>query len=168
MKRPQPDEFGLFYEKYIASVDDDVIAELEKQLTEFPDFLKMLPAKCHDFSYAPGKWTLKELLGHVIDTERIMAYRMLCFARNDSNALPGFEENEYVENAHFANMDFGIMADEFAAVRKSNMFLFKALNDEELDRSGLANGGLISVRALLFIIAGHLNHHKRIINERYL
>ena len=168
MKRPQADEYGLFYKGYIDCVGDDVLSELVDQLVSFPEFLRSVPIRKVDYAYAEGKWTLKELLGHIIDTERIMSYRLLRFARNDSTALPGFEENSYVQNAHFGEQDFNTMIDEFASVRKANLYLFKSLKEEELQRMGRASDAPLSVRALLFIIAGHLKHHRKIIEERYL
>src|SRR5687767_2495900 len=102
MYRPQPHEFAPFYAGYIQAANDDVISELELQATGFSDLIRGLPPEKGDFAYATGKWTIKELIGHVIDTERIMAYRATCFARNDQNPLPGFDERNYVDNAHFA------------------------------------------------------------------
>lgn len=168
MKRPQPEEYNSFYQNYIDTVGDDVVSELANQLTSVPEFLGLVPTEKTDYAYAPGKWTLKEVLGHIIDTERIMSYRLLRFSRNDSTPLAGFEENNYVKNAHFANEDFNTMIEEFKAVRKANLFLFRSLTEEELQRKGEANNSLLSVRALLFIMAGHVKHHQKVIEERYL
>ncbi|MES2874899.1 MAG: DinB family protein [Bacteroidota bacterium] len=168
MKRPQADEFASFYQTYIDTVSDNVIAELEHQISSFPAFLKGISNDKATFAYAEGKWTLKELLGHVNDTERIMAYRALRIARNDKTPLPGFEENTYVSNAHFADRTIESLADEFATLRRANMFLIKSFTEEEVDRTGISNNLPISVRALIYILAGHLNHHRRIIEERYL
>jgi hypothetical protein len=168
MSRPQPEEFGVFYQRYIDTVDTDVLRELETQCNSFEEFLYSIPAEKENYAYAPGKWTIKELVGHVIDTERIMTYRLTCFARNDSTELPGFEENSYVANAHFNDRRLDSFAKEFKSLRSANLFLFRSLNGEELDRKGIANGNPVSVRALLFVIAGHLKHHQKIIRERYL
>lgn len=168
MYRPQPDEFPPFYAGYIQAVNDDVITELEQQAIEIPDFIKAIPLEKGEFAYADGKWIVKELLGHVIDTERIMIYRATCFARNDKNLLPGFEENDYVDNAHFSNRSLESFADEFSLLRRANLYFIKSLSNDELKRFGTANGGLISVKALLFVIAGHVKHHKKILIERYL
>ncbi len=168
MKRPQPDEFIPFQQKYIDAAGENVFAELENQVTDFSAFLQAIPASKHNFAYAEGKWTIKELVGHVIDTERIMAYRMLRFARKDATPLAGFEEDEYVSNAHFSNQDFNLMVEEFALLRKANLFLFKSLTEEEINRRGVASGNVVSVRALLFILAGHVNHHRKVMVERYL
>lgn len=168
MNRPQPDEFALYYQTYIDTVSDDVLAELKLQSTAVPNFLRLIDKEKANYAYAPGKWTLKELIGHVIDTERIMAYRLLHIARKDQIPLSGFDENYYVTNSSYTNRDLDSLIDEFEQLRLANLFLYQSLTDEELDRSGIANGHNVSVRALLFIIAGHVTHHKRIVTERYM
>ena len=168
MYRPQADEFPVFYKGYVDTVKDDVLAELDHQIESFTTLLKGIPLEKSGFSYAEGKWTILELLGHILDTERIMAYRALRIARNDSTPLPGFDENNYVANAHFADRSLIRMAEEFEHLRKANLFLIKSFNETELARVGLSNDKPISVKALVFIIAGHLNHHIRILKERYL
>jgi len=168
MNRPTADEYPLYYKGYIDTVNDDVLTELQLQAESFAAFLRGIPEAKASFAYAEDKWTIKELVGHVIDTERIMAYRLLRISRNDTTPLAGFDENHYVTNAHFSDRSLSSLADEFASVRKSNMFLISTLNEEELSRVGVANEKPISARALLFILAGHLNHHRRILQERYL
>lgn len=168
MNRPKADEYPVYYKGYIDTVKDDVLAELEQQAESFSAFVKGIPEQRASFAYAEGKWTIKELLGHVIDTERIMAYRLLRISRNDTTPLAGFEENHYVANARFADRTLSSFADEFASVRSSNLFLVKSLNEEELSRVGVANEKPISARSLIFIMAGHVNHHLRILQERYL
>src|SRR6476620_6189783 len=132
MKRPKADEYAAFYGKYIDTVSDNVIAELEHQANSFTTFLKGLTQDKASYAYAEGKWTIKELVGHIIDTERIMAYRLLTIARNDQTPLPGFEEDDYVLNAHFADRTLDSLAEEFAIVRKANMYLVKSLNEDEI------------------------------------
>jgi DinB superfamily len=168
MKRPQAEEFPLFYKGYVDTVCDDVLTELEQQSHSFPDLLRDVSQAKASFAYASGKWTIQELAGHVIDTERIMAYRALRIARNDATPLPGFDENDYVANAHFADISLENLADEFAALRKANMYMIRSLNAIEIDRSGISNEKPISVRALIFIMAGHVNHHVAILKQRYL
>ena len=168
MYRPQADEYPVFYKGYIDTVKDDVLAELEHQIESFTTLLKGIPSEKGEFSYAETKWTIVELLGHILDTERIMAYRALRIARNDSTPLPGFEENDYVANAHFADRSLDSMREEFEHLRKANLFLIKSFNETEFSCVGISNDKPISVKALVFIIAGHLNHHIRILNERYL
>ena len=168
MYRPQADEYPVFYKGYVDTVKDDVLAELEHQIESFTTLLKGIPLEKSGFSYAEGKWTIVELLGHILDTERIMAYRALRIARNDSTPLPGFEENDYVANAHFADRSLDSMREEFEHLRKANLFLIKSFNETEFSRVGISNDKPISVKALVFIMAGHLNHHIRILKERYL
>lgn len=168
MNRPQADEYPVFYKGYIDTVNDDVLAELEHQIESFNALLKQIPVEKTTYAYAVGKWTIMDLLGHILDTERIMAYRALRIARNDATPLAGFEENDYVANAHFADRSLDSMAKEFEYLRKANLFLIKSMNETELARVGISNGKSISTKALVFIIVGHLNHHMRILRERYL
>ena len=166
--RPQADEFPIFYKGYIDTVGDDVLAELENQIELLPKFLSTISEEKALFAYAEGKWTIKEVLGHMLDTERIMSYRALRFARQDATALPGFDENDYVKHAHFDDRTLQSLVDEFIVLRKSTMYLLKSFNQEELNRSGISNDKPITVRALIFILAGHVNHHQHILKERYL
>lgn len=167
MNQPQTHEYPEWGQNYISQVDGDVVAILTKQATDFPNFVKNLVEK-GDYAYAPGKWTIKELVGHIIDTERIMVYRIVSFARGETASLPGFEEDDYVANARFKDQNLFNMAEEFALLRKSNLYLINSFNEEELNRMGLANGKEMSVRAIIYVLAGHIIHHTRIIKERYL
>lgn len=167
-QRPQADEFPVYYKGYIDTVADDVLLELENQIESLPKFLSAISEEKASFAYAEGKWTIKEVLGHMLDTERIMSYRALCFARRDETALPGFDENVYVKHAHFNDRTLQSLLDEFIVLRKSTMYLLKSFNEEELNRSGISNDKPITVRALIFILAGHVNHHQQILKERYL
>ncbi len=162
------DEYPAFYATYVDTVQGDVMALLKEQLQSFPAFIATITKKQGDYAYAPEKWTIKQVLGHVIDTERIMAYRALRFARNDTKALPGFEQDDYVAQGRFQERTLASLSEEFEDVRKATLSLFKHLNEAERSRKGLASDRLISVRAFHYIIAGHLNHHKNIIRERYL
>lgn len=168
MNRPQSDEFAPYYATYIDTVGDNVLSELEHQQHAFPEFLAGISAEKADFAYAPGKWTIKEMLGHIIDTERIMTYRAMRIARNDQTPLASFDEDTYVANAHFKDRTLESLAQEFATLRQANLFLYKSLNETELNHMGTASSKPVSVRALLFILAGHVNHHRRILEERYL
>jgi len=140
---------------------------LERQAYEFPDFINSLTDKA-DYAYEPGKWTIKQLIGHMIDTERILVYRLSCFARGEEAALPGFDEDSYVAHAHFQDRSLHSLSEEFTLVRKGNMYLFNSLQEDELGRTGIASGLQISVAAIRLVIAGHVIHHTRIIKERYL
>ncbi|WP_432713798.1 DinB family protein [Pedobacter sp.] len=167
MNRPQPSEYPQWGEQYISLVEEeDILTLLERQATEFPDFLNNFIEKA-DYAYAPGKWTIKELAGHLIDTERILCFRLLSFARGEQADLPGFEEDDYVKNANFQPRSLLSLGEEFSLLRRANLYLFKSLTEEALNRSGMASGRYITVRAILFIIAGHIIHHTRIIKERY-
>ncbi|WP_199137201.1 DinB family protein [Pedobacter sp. ASV12] len=167
MNRPQTQEYPEWYDKYISLVAGDVIEILEKQVTEFSDFINSLVGK-GDYAYAPGKWTIKELIGHIIDTERIMVFRLLCFARSEKASIPGFDEDEYVAAAHFNDRSLLSLSEEFLLLRKSNLYLIKSLNDEELAKSGTSNGNSMTVKAFVYVLAGHIMHHVNVIKERYL
>lgn len=167
MNRPQAHDYPAWGETYIKLVDGDVMEILERQATEFADFVNSLIEKA-DYAYAPGKWTIKQIIGHIIDAERVFTYRLTCFARGEQQPLPGFEENDYVTNAHFADRSLLSLSHEFALLRKANLYLFKSLTETELDRKGTASGKEITVKAILFVTAGHIIHHQQIIKERYL
>jgi len=162
------DEFPAEWSRYIDTVSGNCLERLREQLETFPDFLRRIPAGKSEYAYAEDKWTVKEVVGHVLDTERIMAYRALCFARNDTKELPGFDQDIYVENGYFNSFSLEHYAEEFILTRKSNLTLFESFQESALLRSGLAGGRLVSVRALMYMLAGHLNHHRLIIQERYL
>lgn len=167
MNRPQTHEYSVWADRYISLVEGDVMDLLERQAYEFPEFINSLIEKA-DYAYAPAKWTIKEVMGHVIDTERIMTYRLTCFARAEIQGLPNFEETEYVANAFFKDRSLLNLSEEFAMLRKANMYLFKSLNETELSRGGMASEKPLTVRALLYLIPGHVIHHTRVIKERYL
>lgn len=167
MNRPQIEDYPQWYKGYIDLVDGDVLEILTTQAEAFAQFVTSNADKA-DYAYAPSKWTIKEMFGHIIDTERIMVFRLTCFARGEKAAIPGFDEDQYVINAHFKDRSLESLCEEFVALRKSNLFLLNSLNEDELNRFGNANGNQISVRALVFILAGHVMHHKKVIVERYL
>lgn len=155
------------YADYPALVSGDVIELLQRQATEFPEFLNAITHKA-DYAYAPGKWTVKEMAGHIIDTERILIYRLTAIARGEKQAIPGFDEDAYVINARFKDRSLLSFSEEFSLMRKSNLYLFRSLTPEELERTGIASGKEISAGRLRLTIAGHLIHHISIIKERYL
>jgi len=166
MNRPQPNEYPAWGETYISKVNKDIFETLEEQVFSIPALFESNKEK-ENYAYAEGKWTLKEMLGHIIDTERVFAYRITCFARNEKQHLPGFEEDEYVANARFSERNYEDLIEEFAALRKANLYLFRTLNNDELNRFGVASSREISVKSILFIVAGHVNHHVSILKERY-
>lgn len=166
----QSNEYGEFYTNYISQVSDEYTLqeELEISLHRFIKFVQNIPMDKFDYRYAEGKWTIKDIILHLIDAERIFAYRALRFARNDKTDLPGFEENDYVDEANANSRTIMDLLTELSAVRHATLLLFKSFNDEKLFRIGTANNNQMSVRALGFVIIGHQNHHQRIFEERYL
>lgn len=167
MNQPQIQEYPEWAKTYISKVEGNVIEILAAQATDFPSFIRSISHKA-DYAYAPGKWTIKEMMGHMIDTERILVYRLTCFARGEVASLPGFEEDDYVDIAHFSDRSLESFCEEFELLRKANLFLIQSLNEEELGRIGTANSKQVSVRAMVFVIAGHVIHHTGVIKERYL
>jgi hypothetical protein len=164
----QPKEYPAFFQTYISTVSEDARKEFEQQKEAFFDFISNIPKEKENYAYAAEKWTVKEVIGHLLDTERIMAYRALRFARNDQHELAGFEENDYVANSNYALRSLESLAEEFVAIRTINLFLFGQFTEQEWSRMGQANKNAVSVRALLYILVGHINHHQKILQERYL
>jgi hypothetical protein len=167
--RPAPDEYVPYFGGYIGEVPPgDVLEILERQMVETQDLLRSLPASRAMHRYAPGKWSIKEVVGHLSDTERIFTYRALCFSRGERAPLPGFAEDEYVAAAGFDTRSLADLARELETVRAATLTLFRGLSDELLLRRGTANAKPYTVRAIAFIIAGHERHHVRVLRERYL
>ncbi len=167
--RPEAGEYLPYYEKYVTLVPQgNVIATLSDQLDATLELLRGVSESQADSRYAPGKWSVKEVVGHVVDTERIFAYRALRFARNDGTPLPGFEQDDYVRYAAFEQSKLSDLADEFEIVRRASLYLFRHLDGAAWRRRGVASGGEVSVRALAHIIAGHELHHVGILKTRYL
>ncbi len=169
MPRPDLARVPEFYHGYINQVkEDDLAAAFRNQSAEFDSFWKKIPAAKAGYRYAEGKWTIREVLQHIIDGERIFAYRALCIARRDATPLPGFDENSYAEYSKAENRDWNDLLGEWAAVRRSTEYLFNSFDEEQLETTGTASGKSNYVRAFGFIIIGHMNHHARIVAERYL
>lgn len=167
--KPATDEYAPFYAGYVNAVDtEDIVQYLEDQKTALVAFFHDIKWEQWDQAYAPGKWTLAELVVHVIDAERIFAYRALRIARGDKTPLPGFDENEYVPNSGATLRTPASIVDEWAAVREAGLQLFRNFTPEMWERRGTASDAEISVRALAWITAGHAAHHWRIVRERYL
>jgi uncharacterized damage-inducible protein DinB len=168
-KRPEPSEYAAYYGKYIALVPDgDLAVILNRQINATAELLSSLSEQQSNYAYAPGKWSIKEVLGHVMDTERIFAYRALRIARNDKTPLPGYEQDDYVATAKFNGRSLPGLLEEFAAVRKASIELFKHFSDEEWQRRGTANQNEITARSLGYIVAGHELHHMDVVRTRYL
>jgi len=167
--RPDEREYNPEFGKYVTLVPaGDVVAVLGSQIEETLELLRSVPEERGRFRYAPGKWSVKELVGHLIDSERIFSYRALTFARDDRTALPGYEQDDYIRGGSFDDVPLDRLAAEFASVRQATVFLFKHLDDEAWARRGLANDNEVTVRALAHIIAGHELHHRRVLRDKYL
>jgi hypothetical protein len=162
-------EYASFYATYIKAIENvELIEELEISLHDFIKFVQNIPMDKFDFRYAEGKWTIKDIIQHLIDAERVFSYRALRISRNDKTPLPGFEENDYVDNTNANGRSIQDLLTEFSAVRHSSLLLFKSFSDEQLTRIGIASGQDVSVRAIGFIIIGHQKHHQKVFAERYL
>jgi hypothetical protein len=169
LKKPETNESASYFKRYIDQVDGgDFLKTLEEALPKTVAFLNSLDAEKWNYRYADRKWSVKEVLLHVIDTERIMAYRALRIARNDKTPLTGFEQDDYIPFVDAENRSPTSLIEEYKAVRKASIEMFRYFNDEMLNRIGTASGNPFSVRALGFIIAGHEAHHLKIVKERYL
>ena len=167
--RPGTDEFAPYYGRYINLIGDtDILELLANQIHETLETFGALREDQANFRYAPGKWTIKEMVGHMVDTERIMAYRALRFARNDQTPLPGFEQDDYVKFGGFEHCRLADLLAEFKVIRDASLRMFNGLEAEAWTRSGVASGNKMSVRALAYIIAGHEQHHRNILREKYL
>lgn len=167
--RPEKNTYPPFYETYIRLIQtDDIINLLQIQGEGFSAFVKEIDSLKADHRYAEGKWSIREVVGHIIEVERIMAYRALAISRADVQALPGMDENSYIKESNYKNVSLFDLSEEFNHVRKGNIYLFKSFTEEMVNRKGVANGSEINVKALVYIIAGHLSHHVQILRDRYL
>ena len=163
------DEYAPHFSLYLSTLDHvNLIEELEISLHKFIRFVQEIPIDKHEYRYAEGKWTIKDIVLHLIDAERVFSYRALRYARNDKTELPGFDENAFATVANADNRTLMDLLTELSAVRHSTLLLFKSFDDLVMMRKGTASGNEMSVRALGFTIIGHQNHHQRIFEERYL
>src|SRR6202140_965690 len=166
--RPAPEEYAPFYETYISKIKgNDIVGILDAQRLQMAQLFAARSERDGNFRYAPDKWTVKEVLGHVSDTERIFAYRALRIARGDQTPLSGFEQDDYVRSGNFSERTLADLADEFGYVRSASVALFRSLKKDAWARRGVANEKEVTVRALAFIVAGHELHHRLILEERY-
>jgi uncharacterized damage-inducible protein DinB len=167
--RPGTGEYAPFHSGYVELVPDgDVLGLLERQGKETIALLRSLGEQKSGHRYAAGKWSVREVLGHVIDAERVFSYRALTFARGDDTALPGFNENEWAATSNADSRTLASLIDEFAALRAATIALFRSFGDSELERHGTASGQGMTVRGLLYVTTGHERHHVKILRERYL
>ncbi len=170
MEFPKQNEYADYYSSYINQIpdSDSIIKTLEDGREKIQPLIRSISEEKGSYSYAAGKWSIKEVLGHMADVERVMAYRAMCIARGEKKSLPGFEQDDYVASADFNSRPFSGLADELLYLRNGNIALFRSFNNVTLMRWGTANNYDITVRAFMFIIAGHELHHMRILRERYL
>ena len=167
--RPDLSRVGAWYHNYINLVPEDEITEAFKnESVSFVRFLETIPADKYDYRYAEGKWTIKEVLQHIIDSERVFAYRALRFARKDATALPGFDENQFAAAAKADTRSWDKLVEEFKVVRRSSELLFNSFDEEQLESNGISSNSPNYVLAVGFIIIGHAMHHQKIVREKYL
>ena len=167
--RPDKSEYDPYYDVYVSKVgQEDVLERLECQIQETVQLVQNVGGDQAGYRYAPDKWSIKQVIGHMADTERIFAYRALCFARRDETPLPGFEQDEYVERANFDDRPLEDIVEEFRCVRAATIALFAGVDDEILMRKGTASGCPFTVRTIPYILAGHELHHLGVLKERYL
>jgi hypothetical protein len=166
--RPEPREYAPYYDRYISLVrGSDILATLESQRRQMLLLLSCRDDSEGDFRYAPEKWSAKEVLGHVCDSERIFAYRALRISRGDRTPIEGFEQDDYVRNGSFQSRPWAELIEDYIAVRRATLTLFRNLDEHASLRQGIANKNEVSVRAIAYTIAGHELHHRRILEEKY-
>jgi len=165
---PQPSEYAAYYGRYVSLVQGhDILTTLDEQRRQTVLLLSCRTDAEGDFRYAPGKWSAKEVLGHVCDTERVFAYRALRIARADQTPMEGFEQDDYVRNGPFAHSPISDLVEDYIAVRRATISLLRSLDEPAWSRRGIANKNEVTVRALAYIIAGHELHHRRMLEEKY-
>lgn len=169
LPRPGADEYGEFYAGYVGNVPDgDVLDVLTRQGDEVRSLLSSLTDDQAAFRYQPGKWSIKEVAGHLADGERVFSYRALCVARDEKTPLPGYEQDDYVARARFDDIPLALLVEDLAVVRRATLSLFKMLSAEEAARIGTASGAPVSARAIAYMIAGHEKHHLDVLRDKYL
>lgn len=167
--RPQKQDYIAYFEHYINLVSErDIISALKNNLQSSLHFLKFIPSNKFDYQYAPHKWTIKEVLNHIIDTERVFSYRALCFSRGETQVLPGFDENVYAAHTDLSKVAFEDLVMEFDIVRQATILQFSHLSSDKLLLKGKSAAGENNVLSLGFMIAGHTQHHINVVKERYL
>ncbi len=162
-------DYNPYYKAYVEALGEvDLLKTLKKQIENYPQFLASIPEDKLNFSYAEGKWTVAEVLIHVLDSERVFQYRALRFARKDQTPLPGFDQDNYVPSSGANHRSIESIIEEYKAIRNSTIALYESFDEGILTRKGVASNSVMSVGALGFIICGHQRHHRNIIRERYL
>jgi hypothetical protein len=166
-RRPEETEYAPPYGRYIARVPETAILPvLESQIVELRALAEAAAEK-ETYRYAPGKWSVRELIGHLTDAERVFGFRAFCFSRGEEAALPGFEENQYVAASGYDAVDLASLVREWVLVREANLEFLRRLPEESWSRTGTASGWAISVRALVYALAGHVRHHREVLRQSY-
>ncbi len=169
MARPAATEYAPYFSKYVDLVKEDYVKDgMRNQTAVIESFIDLIPETKADYAYAPGKWTIRQLLQHLVDTERIFAYRALWIARRSCTPLPGFDENDYAKVADVTARSIRELIDELIVVRKSSQLMFGSFTADDLLQVGISNNNPLSVNAIGYVMLGHILHHKQVIEERYL
>ena len=169
MNRPAETEYAAYFQNYVGQVNEtDIMAVLRSEVDDLDVLLNRIPAEKETYAYAEGKWTIRQVIGHLIDGERVFGYRAFCIARGEKQNLPGFEQDDYLQTAPYNNIELEDLLSEIRLVRLSNIAMFRTLDEEGWNRVGIANGNEVTVRAIAFIMAGHLRHHMNVLKDRYL
>lgn len=169
MAKPSPSSYYSFFDRYISQVpEEDLATAFINQNATTESFLKSISEEKSTYAYGPGKWTIREVLQHVIDTEHIFNYRALCFARGEQAGLPGFEENDYAANSNANQRSWNHLVQDFLLLRQSTTMLYQSFDQSVMNNSGVASNNLVTVASLGFTTLGHYYHHRKILQERYL
>ncbi len=167
LQKPSPSEFAPFYAGYVAKARSPLLAKLADEAEEWRELLRAIPADSEGHRYAPGKWSIREVAGHVVDTERILCARALAFARGDASPYPSFDQDAYAHASQADERRLADLSEELVAVRRATVLLFQGLPKAAWSRRGIAGGNAFTVRSLAWIIAGHSRHHRQALMERY-
>jgi hypothetical protein len=166
--RPGDNEYAPYYRKYVSLVpDDDLIGELKKQIVDLRQMVAAVPSEREHYRYGPDKWSIREVVGHVIDGERVFGYRVLALSRGEAAPLPSFNENQFVELSTYGKQPLSELLAEFLLVRQANLIVLDRLTDDDLKRTGTVSGNPVSVRGVGYILAGHARHHMKILHASY-
>jgi hypothetical protein len=168
ISKPSENEYATYFARYVSLVpEDDILAVLKGQLAEMNRILGAVPSDQERHRYAPEKWSIRGVCGHLIDGERVFGYRAFCISRGETASLPSFDENAYVAQSRYDDRPLADLMEEFAALRMTNVHFLRWLADPDWTRTGTASGKTISVRAIAYVMAGHVRHHLNILRERY-
>ena len=169
MERPAESEYAPYYKKYVSLISKgNILQVMEKQNEQFCEFLAQFDEERANYRYAKGKWSIKEVIAHLIDVELVFLYRALRFSRNDKASLHGFEQDEFIANGDFSKLTLSELVEQFYHMRKATIPMFSAFTDEMWSRKGTASNNSFTVRAIAYIMAGHVIHHMRVIHQKYM